>query len=175
MVVMEELEHALRRKARIYAEIVGAGMNTESFHPTRPDTNGEGIYSSMVAAIQHSGRPAADVDVIHAHGTATTEGDPSEAIAITRLFGSPSPPIFSVKSSLGHMMAGVGGIQSAVLIMALCHGKVPQILNLEQPLTLENSQLTFAQEALERPLKLGISNNAGFGGLNSSLLFAKYE
>lgn len=175
VLVLEEYEHAIKRNAKIYAELKSISLCTESYHPTRPHLEGDGIFRTMKTVIERAGIKPEDVGIIHSHGTATTEGDSAEATAIGRLFPEPGPMIMGIKSNMGHMMAGVGGIQSAALILSLKHGIVPPILNLKNPLKIGNRVLDYvADKPREKEVRFGITNNAGFGGLNCSLLFEKY-
>ena len=174
VLILEELGHAQKRNARIYAELRAVSLFSESFHPTRPQLEGEAVHRTMTTGLQRAGVRPEEVGVVHSHGTSTIEGDNAEAIAISRLFAEPGPAIMGIKSNLGHMMAGVGGIQAAALILAMKHGLIPPILNLHKPLEVNGRVLDFVRTTRKGDFRFGISNNAGFGGLNCSLLFEKY-
>ena len=120
-------------------------------------------YRAMSTAIKRAGVKAGEIDVIHAHGTSTVEGDLAEASAISRLFCEPGPAIMGTKSNFGHMMSGVGGIQVAALILAMKNQIVPHILNLEKPIKVGERVLDFViKTPKQMKIKYGISNNAGF-------------
>lgn len=174
VLILEELYHAQQRKAKIYAELKAISMCSESFHPTRPHLEGDGIYRTMRNVLKRAGVLPNMVGLLHSHGTSTIEGDNAEAIAISRLFPEPGPSIMAIKSNIGHMMAGVGGIQAAALVLAIKNGKIPPILNLKNPLQVNGRVLDYVTSMREKEIQYGITNNAGFGGLNCSLLFQKH-
>lgn len=173
VLILEELEHALERRAHIYGEIRGVSLYTESFHPTRPHAEGDGIGRTMKRALENSGIEPSEVDLIHSHGTSTFEGDLAEVKAMSRLFKTSRPVIISGKSNYGHMMAGVGGIQAAVLLLCMQHSMIPPILNLENPIQIDGEELNFARNLIQKEVKVGISNNAAFGGFNVTIVFSK--
>ena len=175
VLILEELNHAVNRGASIYGELLSVGLCTESYHPTRPHLEGDGIYRTMLTALQRANVSPDQIDLIHAHGTSTFEGDKAEAFAISKLFKDPGPCIMGIKSNMGHMMSGVGGIQAATVLLTIKYGLVPPILNLENPLTINGRKLDFVTKLREKKINYAITNNAGFGGLNSTLLFKRYD
>mmetsp|Transcript_8359 Transcript_8359/g.12335 ORF Transcript_8359/g.12335 Transcript_8359/m.12335 type:complete len:414 (+) Transcript_8359:17-1258(+) len=174
VLVLEELEHALSRNAPIYAEIIGASQISESFHATRPSPNGEGICKSMLGAMEMANVDPREIEVINSHGTGTSEGDLAEATAIYNIFGAPGPYVMGIKSNLGHCMGGSGTVQCSMLMLAMKESFLPRIPNIENPMKVNNESLNFLTENIEKPFTYALSNNAGFGGLNVSLLFKKY-
>mmetsp|Transcript_14519 Transcript_14519/g.14616 ORF Transcript_14519/g.14616 Transcript_14519/m.14616 type:complete len:311 (+) Transcript_14519:298-1230(+) len=173
--ILEELNHALSRNAYIYGELKGVSLSSESFHPSRPHPEGEGIARTMKRALEIAELEPKDIDLIHAHGTSTVEGDMSEVIAINNVFGNIKPAIISSKANYGHMMAGVGAIQSAVLLLCIKHSMIPHLINLKNPVQVNDIELDYVLEPRAKEVNAGVTNNAGFGGLNCSLVFTKYK
>jgi 3-oxoacyl-[acyl-carrier-protein] synthase II len=176
VLLIEELDHALKRGAKIYAELKSVSSIGEGFHATRPKVDGEGISRSMQQVLKRAGVRPEDIDLIHCHGTSTPEGDKAEAYAMTKLFPSPGPSIMGIKGNIGHCMSGVGGIQAVTTVLAIKNSTIPPILNLRNPISVEGRTLDYVKgEPRQKEINLAISNNAGFGGFNCSLLFSKYS
>jgi 3-oxoacyl-[acyl-carrier-protein] synthase II len=176
ILMLEELEHAKARKAKIYAEIVGYGMSADAYHITMPDPNGEGAYSCMAAAIKNAGLKTNELDYINAHGTATQFNDKIESLAIKRLFGEHAYKlaVSSTKSMTGHLLGGAGGIEAIFTIFAIHEGVMPPTMNYETP-DPECDLDYVPNEARETDLMTAMSNSFGFGGTNASIVFKKYE
>jgi 3-oxoacyl-[acyl-carrier-protein] synthase II len=176
-IILEELEHAKKRGATIYAEIIGAGLSADAYHLTAPHPDGLGASLVMRNALKDSGLSVSQVDYINVHGTATPLGDISEARAITRVFGQDAfkMNISSTKSMTGHLLGAAGAIEAIAVIKAIIHGVVPPTINLKEldPEIDPNLNLT-PNEAQEREVRAGISNTFGFGGHNTSAVFAKF-
>jgi 3-oxoacyl-[acyl-carrier-protein] synthase II len=173
-VVLEEYEHAKKRSAKIYAEVVGYGLSGDAYHITAPAPNGDGAYRCMLAAFKHAKMSPDDVDYINAHGTSTPLGDEIELGAVKRVFGEAAYKISmsSTKSAVGHLLGAAGAAEAIFTIMALRTGIVPPTLNLDQP--SEGCDLDLVPHvAKERPVRAALSNSFGFGGTNASLIFTK--
>ena len=174
--VLEEREHALARGAKIYAEMVGAGMNADAYHTTAPEPEGKGAAKAMLLAMEDAGITPAEVDYINAHGTSTPLGDIAEVRAIQRVWGDDACRlnISSTKSMTGHMMGGAGAVEALACVMALKDGVVPPTINHEEgdddPQIDYRLNFTF-NKAQERPLRYALSNTFGFGGHNTCILF----
>ena len=174
--VLEEMEHALARGAKIYAEMVGAGMNADAYHTTAPEPEGKGAAKAMLLAMEDAGITPAEVDYINAHGTSTPLGDIAEVRAIQRVWGDDACRlnISSTKSMTGHMMGGAGAVEALACVMALKDGVVPPTINHEEgdddPQIDYRLNFTF-NKAQERPLRYALSNTFGFGGHNTCILF----
>ena len=176
--VLEELEHAKARGAKIYAEIVGYGMSGDAYHITAP--SGDGAYRAMKMAADHAkehGIELSDINYINAHGTSTPAGDVGEAQAVRRLFGDEvkNLSMSSTKSAIGHLLGAAGAVEAVLSIMALKDQTCPPTLNLNN---VEEEIADFdlvPLKAKKRPIKAAMSNSFGFGGTNSSLVFKKFE
>ncbi|HSO41300.1 MAG TPA: beta-ketoacyl-ACP synthase II, partial [Rhodospirillales bacterium] len=174
VVVIEEYEHAKKRGAKIYAEIVGYGMSGDAYHITAPAPNGDGAYRCMLSAFKHAKMSPDEVDYINAHGTSTPLGDEIELGAVKRVFGESAYKISmsSTKSAVGHLLGAAGAAEAIFTIMALRTGIVPPTLNLDRP--SEGCDLDLVPHvAKERPVRAALSNSFGFGGTNASLIFTK--
>jgi 3-oxoacyl-[acyl-carrier-protein] synthase II len=173
VVVLEEYEHAQRRGARIYAELVGFGMGADAFHMTAP--NVDGPKRSMRAALRNAGVNADQVQYLNAHGTSTPLGDVNETNAIKLAFGghAPSLVVSSTKSMTGHLLGGAGGIESVFTILALHHQVAPPTINLQHQ-DPECDLDYCANTAREMRIDYALKNNFGFGGTNGSLLFKRF-
>ncbi len=174
IVVLEELEHAKRRGATIYAEVVGYGLSGDAFHITAPAEDGSGGYRSMENALKRAGLQPEDIDYINAHGTSTPLGDEIELGAVKRLFGDAASKlsISSTKSAIGHLLGAAGSVEAIYSVLAIGNDIVPPTLNLENPsegLDLDLVPLV----AKKREVRRALSNSFGFGGTNASLIFAK--
>ncbi len=174
VVVLEELEHARQRGARIYAEVVGYGLTGDAFHVTAPPQDGDGGYRAMREALRKAKRNPEDIDYVNAHGTSTPIGDEIELAAVKRLFGSSAYELSmsSTKSSIGHLLGAAGSVEAIFSILAIVNALVPPTLNLDNPSPGCDLDLV-PHESKERPVRAAISNSFGFGGTNASLVFAK--
>lgn len=178
-VVLEELEHAKARGAKIYAEVVGYGMSGDAYHITAP--SGDGAYRAMKMAAEHAaenGVQLSDIGYINAHGTSTPAGDVGEAMAVKRLFGDEGikrVSMSSTKSSIGHLLGAAGAVEAVYSILALRDQICPPTLNLENP---EEELADFdlvPLKAKKREINAVMSNSFGFGGTNSSIIFKRYK
>ncbi len=176
--VLEELEHAKARGAKIYAEVVGYGMSGDAYHITAP--SGDGAYRAMKMAADHAkekGVELSDINYINAHGTSTPAGDVGEALAVKRLFGDEvkNLSMSSTKSAVGHLLGAAGAVEAVFSIMAIQDQTCPPTLNLHN-VEEEISEFDLVPlKAKRRPIKAAMSNSFGFGGTNSSLIFKKFE
>lgn len=176
ILILEELEHALKRGAHIYAEAAGYGMSCDAYHLTAPDAEGNGPARSMRWALEDAGMEPSEIDYINAHGTSTPTNDPLETIAIRKAFGDHADriPISSTKSMTAHLVGAAGGIESIISILALRDGFVPPTINLENP--GEGCDLDYVpNEGRRARLNAVLSDNLGFGGHNGSIIFRKFE
>ena len=176
VLVLEELEHARRRGARIYAEMVGFGCSADAHHIAAPEPTGIGAVKAMEEALRDAQVNLEDVVYINAHGTSTPLGDTAEVRAVNRLFGPHARAMVmsSTKSMTGHTLGAAGGIESVITILAVYHGVIPPTINLEHP--DDEFDLDFAANtSQERPVGLALNNSFGFGGHNVSLAFARYD
>jgi len=170
--VLEELEYAKKRGARIYAELIGFGMSGDAHHITAPPADGEGARKCMVAAIEDAEIDPADVSYLNAHGTSTPVGDIGETIAVKRAFGdaAKSLPISSTKSCTGHLLGAAGAVEAIFTVLAIRDQVLPPTINLENP--DEECDLDYVPNtAREADVKVVITNSFGFGGTNGSLVF----
>lgn len=179
IVVLEELEHAKARGAKIYAEIVGYGQTADAYDIVAPDPTGAGAAKAMELAVKDAHIEPKEVDYVNAHGTSTGLGDIAESKAIARVFGdldtNKNLKVSSTKSMHGHMLGATGAAESIVCIKALQEGIVPPTINLENQ-DPEVANLNYVpHKALKANLKYALTNSFGFGGHNASLLFKKYE
>ncbi len=175
--ILEELEHARKRGARIYAELAGAGMSADAFHMTAPHPEGDGAYLVMQRALKDAGMDVTDLDYINVHGTATPLGDIAEAKAIVRLFGEHAYKmnISSTKSMTGHLLGAAGAVESMAAILACVHDIVPPTINLNTLDPEVDSRLNFTpNKAQKREVRAALSNTFGFGGHNASVIFKKF-
>ena len=175
VVVLEELDHARRRGARIYCEVIGYGMNADAYHITAPSEEGEGAVRCMELALADSGVPKDQVDYINAHGTSTM-ADTIETKAIKQVFGERAAriPVSSTKSMTGHLLGAAGGIEAVFSILAIHDGILPPTINLDNP--DPDCDLDYVPHKA-RPSKPGVvlSNSFGFGGVNACLLFRRLD
>jgi 3-oxoacyl-[acyl-carrier-protein] synthase II len=172
IVVLEELEHAKKRGAKIYAEIIGYGMSGDAYHITAPAEDGNGGFRSMRAAIKRAGISLDEVDYVNAHGTSTPLGDEIELGAVKRLFGEHAYRLSmsSTKSAIGHLLGAAGSVEAIYSILAINNGLVPPTLNLDNPSDSCDIDLV-PHKAKERKVNVALSNSFGFGGTNASLVF----
>ena len=173
-VVLEEYEHAQRRGARIYGELIGYGLSGDAYHITAPAEDGDGAFRCMSAAIRRAGISPADVDYINAHGTSTPLGDEIELKAVERLVGNAAGNIAmsSTKSSIGHLLGAAGAVEAIFCLLAMRDGVVPPTLNLDNPSIATSIDLV-PHTARQRSVEVVLSNSFGFGGTNASLIFRK--
>jgi 3-oxoacyl-[acyl-carrier-protein] synthase II len=173
-VVLEEYEHAQRRGARIYGELIGYGLSGDAYHITAPAEDGDGAFRCMSAAIRRAGVSPSDIDYINAHGTSTPLGDEIELKAVERLVGNAGGNIAmsSTKSSIGHLLGAAGAVEAIFCLLAMRDGVVPPTLNLDNPSVATSIDLV-PHTARQRPVEVALSNSFGFGGTNASLIFHK--
>jgi 3-oxoacyl-[acyl-carrier-protein] synthase II len=176
ILVLEELEFARRRGARIIAEIVGYGMSADAFHVTAPPDNGEGAFRVMRNAVRDAGIQPAQVDYINAHGTSTEVGDRAETQAIKRAFGDHAAKVAvsSTKSMTGHLLGGAGGLEAGITVLAIRDQIAPPTINLDNPDPVCDLDYV-PNQARPMHIDYALSNSFGFGGTNGSLIFKRYE
>ncbi|KAK5990035.1 Beta-ketoacyl-ACP synthase [Cladobotryum mycophilum] len=179
--VLEELEHAKARGARIYAEVSGYGCSGDAYHMTAPREDGQGAYLSMKRALKNAGIKPSQVDYINAHATSTQVGDTAEAAAIQRLMlgeegvsSESHVTVSSTKGAIGHLLGAAGAIESLFSILAIHEGIVPATSNLHQPNVGVNFNFV-PLKAQDKKVNVALSNSFGFGGTNSTLVFSKLE
>jgi 3-oxoacyl-[acyl-carrier-protein] synthase II len=174
IVVLEEFEHAKRRGARIYAELVGYGLSGDAYHVTAPAPDGDGALRCMTAALRRAGVSPADIDYVNAHGTSTPVGDEIEVAAVHRLIGNATRRLSmsSTKSSIGHLLGAAGAVEAIFAILAIRDQIAPPTLNLDNP-SVDTSIDLVPHEAKKRDIEVVLSNSFGFGGTNASLVFRR--
>ena len=174
VVVLEELEHARARGAKIYAEVCGYGMSGDAHHITAPAEGHDGAYRAMKAALKNGGWQPGDIQYINAHGTSTPLGDDLELEAVERMFGDAARGVAmsSTKSATGHLLGAAGAVESIFSILAIRDGVVPPTLNLENP-SRDSVIDRVPKQAQERRVDVALSNSFGFGGTNASILFKR--
>ncbi len=175
--VLEELEHALARNAKIYGEIVGCGLSSDAYHITAPHPEGLGAMMCMDRAIKSAGLQTTDIDHINTHGTSTPAGDTSEAMAISKLFGEhvSKMPINSIKSMTGHLLGGSSAIEAIATVLTLRDGIIPPTINhFNDDPSIDPKLDIVYWEARKKEMTYAISNAFGFGGHNASIVFKKY-
>jgi 3-oxoacyl-[acyl-carrier-protein] synthase II len=177
-IILEEYEHAVKRGAKIYAEMVGGGMSGDAYHITAPHPEGIGARNVMQEALNDAGMTAADIDYINVHGTSTPLGDVAETKAILGVFGEHAYKlnISSTKSMTGHLLGAAGAIEAIASILAVKEGIIPPTINhfTDDPELDANLNLTF-NTAQKREVRAALSNTFGFGGHNASVIFKKYN
>ena len=171
VVVLEELEHAKKRGAKLYAEVVGYGMSGDAHHITAPAADGDGAYRCMSAALKRAEISPDEVDYINAHGTSTPLGDEIELGAVKRVFGEAAKTVSmsSTKSAIGHLLGAAGAVESIFCVLAIEHGVVPPTLNLDNPSEGCDMDLV-PHQAKQRTVRTALTNSFGFGGTNASLV-----
>jgi 3-oxoacyl-[acyl-carrier-protein] synthase II len=174
--VLEDLDHALKRDARIYAEITGMGLSADAYHITAPHPEGIGALLAMHMALNTAGISPQDIDYINMHGTATPLGDIAETKAIKNIFGEHAYEmnISSTKSMTGHLLGAAGAVEAIACILAIKNNLVPPTINFEHPDPDCDLNYTF-NKAVEREVNTALSNAFGFGGHNTSVIFRRYE
>lgn len=175
IVVLEELEHAKRRGAKIYAEIVGYGMSGDAHHITAPSEDGDGAFRCMQAALKRAGLSAGEVDYINAHGTSTPLGDEIELRAAERLLGNQAGRVSmsSTKSAIGHLLGAAGAVEAIFSILAIRDQIAPPTINLDNP-SVETPIDLVPHVARKRAINVALSNSFGFGGTNASLVLRRH-
>ncbi len=175
VVVLEELEHARRRGATIYGEVIGFGMSADAFHMTAPPADGEGAARCMQIALQDAKISPQEVDYINAHGTSTPLGDLAETLAVKAVFAEhvAAVPVSSTKSMTGHLLGAAGGVEAIFCLLGIRDSIIPPTINLDKP--GEGCDLDYVPNtAREQEISIAISNSFGFGGTNGSLVFRKF-
>jgi len=174
VLVLEELEHAQRRGAKIYAEVIGYGLSGDAYHITSPSPDGDGGFRSMSAALKRAGLTASDLDYINAHGTSTPLGDEIELGAVERLLGNAASKVAmsSTKSSTGHLLGAAGAIEAIFAILAIRDNVVPPTINLDNP-SVETAIDLVPHQSKKREVNVALSNSFGFGGTNASVIFRR--
>ncbi len=175
VVVLEELEHAKARGAKIYAEVAGYGLSGDAYHITSPAPDGDGGFRSMQAALNSAGLNPGDVDYVNAHGTSTPLGDEIELGAVTRLLGNHAgeTAMSSTKSAIGHLLGAAGSVEAIFSTLAIRDNVAPPTLNLENP-SVETPLDLVPLTAQERRIDVALSNSFGFGGTNASLVLKRF-
>jgi 3-oxoacyl-[acyl-carrier-protein] synthase II len=173
ILVLEELNHALKRNARIYAELTGYGASSDAFHQTRPDSNGEAI--AIRKALEDAQVSPDEVDYINAHATSTVLGDITETKAIKKVFGrrANNIPVSSCKSMLGHMLGAAGAVEAAITAISIQRGVITPTINLENP--DPKCGLNHVISTMKKNINIALSNSFGFGGVNAVLVLRKYR
>jgi 3-oxoacyl-[acyl-carrier-protein] synthase II len=176
IMVLEELEHAKARGAKIYAEVVGYGMSGDAYHITSPAEDGSGGFRSMRAALKRSGLSMDEVSYVNAHGTSTPVGDEIELRSVEKLFGGASDDLAmsSTKSAIGHLLGAAGSVEAIFSVLAIRDNVLPPTLNLDNPSVETNINLV-PKQAQEKNVTAVLSNSFGFGGTNASLVFKAFE
>jgi 3-oxoacyl-[acyl-carrier-protein] synthase II len=171
IVVLEEYEHAKKRGARIYAEIIGYGMSGDAYHITAPTPDGDGAYRCMSMAMKRAGITASDLDYINAHGTSTPLGDEIELGAAQRLLGNAASKVSmsSTKSSTGHLLGAAGAVEAIFCLLAIRDNVAPPTINLDNP-SVDTAIDLVPQKPRQREIKVALSNSFGFGGTNASII-----
>jgi 3-oxoacyl-[acyl-carrier-protein] synthase II len=174
-VVLEELEHAKARGAKIYAEIIGYGLSGDAYHITAPTPDGDGAFRCMSMAVKRAGITAGDIDYINAHGTSTPLGDEIELGAVQRLVGNAAGKLSmsSTKSCIGHLLGAAGAVEAIFSILAIRDRIVPPTINLDNP-SVDTPIDLVPHKARERDIDNVLSNSFGFGGTNASLIFRRH-
>ncbi len=174
VLVLEEYEHAKKRGAKIYAEVVGYGMSGDAHHITAPTEDGDGAFRSMKAALASAGVTPAQVQYVNAHGTSTPMGDDIELQAVERLWGDAAKGLAmsSTKSAIGHLLGAAGAVEGIFSVLAIRDGIAPPTLNLDEP-SRESPIDRVAKVAQQRDIQVALSNSFGFGGTNASIVFKR--
>ena len=175
VVILEELEHAKKRGAKIYAEVVGYGCSADAFHITSPAEDGSGAAKAMEFAMEDAGVTPKDVTYINAHGTSTHHNDLFETRAIKLAFGDEAKnlKINSTKSMIGHLLGAAGAIEFVTCVKELEEGYIHQTVGLQNP--DEECDLDYCMEPVQGDFEYALSNSLGFGGHNASILIKKYK
>lgn len=176
IVVLEELEHAKARGAKIYGEVIGYGMSGDAFHITAPSETGDGAYRCMQNAMKRANVTGKDIDYVNAHGTSTPMGDEIELGAVERLFGDAAGSLVmsSTKSAIGHLLGAAGAVEAIFSILAMRDSVVPPTLNLDNP-SVETAIDLVPHQAKKKEINTVLSNSFGFGGTNASLIMRRVD
>ncbi|NJD68671.1 MAG: beta-ketoacyl-[acyl-carrier-protein] synthase II [Candidatus Methylomirabilota bacterium] len=175
VLILEELNHALDRGARIYAELRGYGMSADAYHMTAPEPEGAGAIASMGLALEDAGLKPEEVDYVNAHGTSTPVGDTAETKAVKKVFGDHAyrMAVSSIKSMTGHLLGAAGGVEAVATVLTLHHGIIPPTINYEDP--EPECDLDYVpNHARQAHVRVAFSNSFGFGGTNATLVFKQY-
>src|ERR1700678_3703931 len=174
IVVLEEFDHAKKRGAKIYAEVVGYGLSGDAYHITSPSPDGNGGFRSMSAALKRAGISASDIDYINAHGTSTQVGDEIELAAVERLLGNAASRVSmsSTKSCTGHLLGAAGAIEAIFGILAIRDNIAPPTINLDNP-SVETAIDLVPNTSRQREINVVLSNSFGFGGTNASVILRR--
>src|SRR5713101_6048984 len=174
IVVLEEYEHAKKRGARMYAEVIGYGLSGDAYHITSPTPDGDGAFRSMSAAMKRAGITSSDIDYINAHGTSTQVGDEIELGAVERLLGNAASRVSmsSTKSSTGHLLGAAGAIECIFSVLAIRDNIAPPTINLDNP-SMETAIDLVPQTPRRREINVALSNSFGFGGTNASVIMQR--
>lgn len=175
VLVLEEYEHALKRGAKIYAEVAGFGMSADAHHITAPAPNGEGGKRAMQIALEHAGLKPSDIDYINAHGTSTGLGDVGELVAVKELFAGTDVCMSSTKSMTGHLLGAAGAIEAIFCALAIRDNIVPPTINLENPIDEVGDFNLVPNVAQKRKVDATLSNSFGFGGTNATLILKRVK
>jgi 3-oxoacyl-[acyl-carrier-protein] synthase II len=171
VLILEELEHAKKRNAKIYGEVKGYGLSGDAFHITKPSEDGSGGFRAMQMALKESKLVSDEINYINAHGTSTPVGDMIELSAVEKLFGSNKNLFMSSnKSAIGHLLGAAGAVEAVFSLKSLENKTLPPTLNLDNPDTTTKINL-IPHESISEPIDNLISNSFGFGGTNASLIF----
>lgn len=176
VLVLESLDSAQRRGARIYAELTGFGMSGDAYHMTSPPEDGRGAAMSMKNALRDAGLNPDELDYINAHGTSTPAGDVAETMAVKSVFGGAASnlAVSSTKSMIGHLLGAAGAVEAVLTVLAIRDGVAPPTINLDNP--SEGCDLNYVPHtAQERTIRHALSNSFGFGGTNGSLIFSQFS
>lgn len=174
--ILEELEFAKSRGAKIYAELTGFGLTADAFHITEPAPEGEGVGRAIKVAIENSGLTTNDIDVINAHGTSTYYNDKNESLAIKKVFGNRAYdiPVHSIKSMIGHLLGAAGAIEAIASVLTIKDQIIPPTINYEEK-DPECDLNYVVNKPLKKEVRTVLSENSGFGGHNTALVFKKFE
>jgi 3-oxoacyl-[acyl-carrier-protein] synthase II len=176
VLVLEEYEHAIKRGAKIYAEVKGYGLSGDAYHITSPSEDGDGGYRAMMAALADSGLSTTDIDYLNTHGTSTPVGDEIELKAIERVFGDAAANLSmsSTKSAIGHLLGAAGAVEAVFCTLAIRDGVAPPTLNLDNP-SVDTKIDLVPRTARRRPIRAAMSNSFGFGGTNAALILTAVD
>ncbi|UCD35828.1 MAG: beta-ketoacyl-[acyl-carrier-protein] synthase II, partial [Nitrospiraceae bacterium] len=176
VLVLEEKEQAVSRGAKIYAELIGYGFNSDAYHITSPSPNGEGASACMTSALNNAGIRPEEIDYINAHGTSTKYGDEIETAAIKRVFGSHAHRlcVSSTKSMIGHLLGASGGVEAGICALSIHNRMVPPTINLDNPdAGCDLDYVPHTARALD--LNTAMSNSFGFGGTNACIILRRFD
>lgn len=175
ILVLEEYEHAIKRGAKIYAEVAGFGMSADAHHITAPSPNGEGGKRAMMIALDKAGLKPSEIDYINAHGTSTGLGDVGEMVAVKELFGAGDTCMSSTKSMTGHLLGAAGAIEAIFCALAIRDNIVPPTINLDDPIDEVGDFNLVPNKAQKRVVNATLSNSFGFGGTNACLILKRFK